>query len=631
MLLSMKRHAKRSDSRYIQFMMRVPETVRERVSGRIITVDMPAHDGDPAAVFEAKLGRFVRGSLHTRNSATADIRHLLIRAELSKLYAAVKAGPAPLTQMQIEGLAGETYRLLIDEHGENPGTQRQWESFKALTRAAVEGRIPGAPSILERGRSDDEVMRVLLFGETEGEALTDTINGLAASWETRALEQRVGRLAFWVLQKHGLEVDDETRFRLLQRVAQAALDAGLALKKRAGGDYRPDPAAERFPPFQKEGRAAGVSLTDIFERWRKETDPAPATITTWRGILADFEKHLKHGDAARVTEHDVVGWKDARVAAGRAAKTINDSDLACLRALFRFAVTNKLLTRNPAEGIKVRIKKQAGEGRLPYTNDEVARLLAYAEKETLPHRRYVPLLAATTGSRVQDIVQLWAENVTVEDGVPVLRITPAADGGRLKNRGSERVIPIHPAVMNSGFIEFARSKGWGPLFYGAKPKRATGANEVKKHASKGTSNRVSEWVRTLPGFDDPRKAPCHSLRHWMKSAATKAGVLDSVANHIQGHTDSSVAGRYRHHDDLKSLAEALAKIQIPTLSKLDDVGAMPVMMDPVINAEPARPRIMSARADPQVLATRGAVGVAASGSVHRADPLLNARLVNLED
>ncbi|PJI55984.1 hypothetical protein CTI14_00675 [Methylobacterium radiotolerans] len=593
MLLSMKRHAKRSDSRYIQFNMRVPEAVRESVSGRIITVDMPAHDGDPAAVFEAKLGRFVRGSLHTRNAATADTRHLLIRAELSKLYAAVRIGPAPLTQMQVEGLAGDVYKLLINTHGENPGTPRQWESFKAVTRAAVEGRIPGAPPISERGRSDDEVMRVLLFGETEGETLTNTINGLAASWETRALEQRVGRLAFWVLQRHGIEIDDETRLRLLQRVSQAALDAGLALKKRAGGDYRPDPTAERFPPFQKEGGAViGVSLTNIFERWRKETDPAPATITTWRGILADFEKHLKHGEAARVTEHDVVGWKDARVAAGRAAKTINDSDLACLRALFRFAVTNKLLTRNPAEGIKVRIKKQAGEGRLPYTNVEVAQLLAYAARETLPHRRYVPLLAATTGSRVQDIVQLWAENVTVEDGVPVLRITPASDGGRLKNRGSERVIPIHPAVMNSGFIEFARSKGRGPLFYGAKPRRATETNEVKKHASKGTSNRVSEWVRTLPGFDDPRKAPCHSLRHWMKSAATKAGVLDSVANHLQGHTDSSVAGRYRHHDDLKSLAVEVAKIPIPTLSKLDNDGAMPVMIDSVFseNLEGARGR-----------------------------------------
>jgi hypothetical protein len=147
MLLSVKRHAKRSDSRYTPFMMRVPEAVRERVSGRVITVDLPAHGSEPAAVFRAKLGRVVLGSMHTRNTDVADSRHLLIRAELSKLYAAVKAGHVPVSQKQVEALAGEVYRRLMDQHGDNPGTPRQWETFKPLTRAAVEGRIPGAPAI----------------------------------------------------------------------------------------------------------------------------------------------------------------------------------------------------------------------------------------------------------------------------------------------------------------------------------------------------------------------------------------------------------------------------------------------------------------------------------------------------
>lgn len=566
MLLSMKRHAKRPDSRYSQFMMRVPAAVRERLSGRIVTIDLPAHHGDPAAVFEAKFGQFVRGSLHTRNTETADSRHLLIRAQLSKLYASIKAGHAPLSQMQIEALAGEVYRRLMDQHGENPGTPRQWESFKALIRAAVEGRIPGAPAIPDRGVSDDDVMRELLFGEAEGGALTETIDGLAATWGTTALEQRVGRLALWALQKHGIEVDSETHLALLRRVAHAALDAGLELKRRAGGDYRPNPAAERFPTVRKAKAATGATLTDIFDRWRGETKPAGSTVTTWKAIVADFERHLGHGDVARVADHDVVGWKDARVAAGRSPKTINDSDLACLRALFRFAIANKMMTGNPAEGVKVSAKKRAGERRLPYADSEVEQLLAHAEGETAAYRRWLPILLVTTGARVGELAQLSADRVRIEDGMHVLRIEPAADGGSLKNEGSERTVPMHPALIESSFLDFVRSKQ-GPLFYGSRPKRGTRTDGEGRHASKSVSNRLADWIRTLPGFDDERKAPAHSTRHWWKVAAVKAGIADSLADRVQGHTSTSAADGYRREIPLATLAEAVARVQIPSVAQ----------------------------------------------------------------
>ncbi|CAM3270849.1 Tyrosine recombinase XerC [Methylobacterium mesophilicum] len=582
MHLSMKRHARRSDSRYIQFYMRVPESVRERVQGRVVTVELPAHGTEPAALFEAKLGQFIRGSLHTRNAETADTRHLLIRSHLSKLYAAVRVGPAPITQRQIEALAGDVYRLLLAEHGENPGTPWEWESFKSLTRAAVEGRIPGAPTIPERGRSDDELMRELLFGETEGAALTETINRIASSSETRALEQRVGRLAFWTLQRRGIEVDDETRLVLLRRIAVAALDAGHALKRMAGGDYRADPAAERFPPFQAKGKAAvGVRFTDLFARWKQETKPAGSTVTTWKAIFSDFERHVKHGDASRVTDVEVVAWKDARVAAGRSPKTINDSDLACLRALFRFGVVNKILSRNPAEGVKVSAKKRAGEGRLPYSNDDIARLLKHAEGETATYRRWLPLLLVTTGARVGELAQLSADRVRIEDGVHVLRLEPAADGGSLKNDVSERTVPMHPALVGSGFIAFARSKE-GPLFYGARPRRQARTDGEGRHASKSVSNRLSDWIRTLDGFDDPRKGPAHSTRHWWKSVSVRAGIADSVADYLQGHAATGVAGRYRHHDDIKSLAEAVAKIPIPTLKRENDTDDAAAITDEMV-------------------------------------------------
>ncbi|MER2193335.1 tyrosine-type recombinase/integrase [Methylobacterium brachiatum] len=561
-------------------------------------VTLAASQTDPECTFTVTLGEFCKGSLQTRDARTADVRRLAVLAALGAFCDGLRRGPAPISQRQIEALAGDVYRLLIAEHGENPGTVREWESFKSLCRAALEGRIPGAPAIPERGRSDDEIMRELLFGETEGAALTKTIDSIAPSNETHALEQRVGRLAFWVLQRHGIEVDDETRLVLLRRIAVAALDAGHALKRRAGGDYRADPAAERFLPFQDNGKAAGLTLGEIFDRWKRETKPAGSTITTWKGILADFTRHLKHENALRVTDQDVVAWTDHRLATvspqtgkPRSAKTVADSDLSCIRRLYSFAIGKKLLAKNPADGIQIEVKKRAGERRRPYTNDDIARLLKHAEGETAAYRRWLPILLATTGARVGELAQLSADRVRIEDGVHVLRIEPATGGGSLKNEASERTIPMHPELISSGFLDFARSKT-GPLFYGARPKRQARADGEGRHASKSVSNRLADWIRTLPGFDDPRKAPSHSTRHWWKSTAIRAGMAGEVANHIQAHTTGNVAEVYIHHDDLRFLAEAVAKIPIPTLKRGDDTDDAAAITEAMVApaAEPGKTR-----------------------------------------
>lgn len=552
MILTMKRHAARSDSGLHQIKIRVPADVLERARGRSLTVPLPASGSEPESTATFKLGEFCKGSLKTRDARTADLRRHAVIGALATLCDAIRRGPAPLSQRQITALAGEVYQHLITEHSENPGTEEEWARFKALTRAAVEGRIPSAPAIPLRGRSDDAVMAELLFGE--GTDLTEAVDNLPGEWGPRALEQRVGRLAMWVLGRHGIDVDATTNLALLREIARATLQAGWQAKRMAGGDFRPDPDAARFPAFQT--KPAGVSLTDLFDRWQRETKPAGSTVTTWRGIVTALAKELGHEDAGRVTAEEVVRFKDTRVALGRSSKTINDSDLACLRALFRFGVANKLIAANPAEGVKVSAKKRAGTGKLPYSDAEIVRLLAHAEKESLPYRRWLPLLLVTTGARVGELAQLWGDRVREQDGVPVLVIEPAADGGSLKNEGSERTVPLHPAVIESGFLAFVQERGGGPLFYNRSRKGSA------RHASVGPRNHLSDWIRSLPGFDNDRISPAHGVRHWWKSAAVRAGVADSVADHIQGHAAASVAGRYRHFE-IGTLAKAVGMIRVP--------------------------------------------------------------------
>jgi integrase len=304
--------------------------------------------------------------------------------------------------------------------------------------------------------------------------------------------------------------------------------------------------------------ARPVSLDELFERWEAETDPSASTLSSWRGILRDLKLSVgdKAADITRITTDDIVAWKDKLVKANKAAATISRGYLGCARALFRFAVANRLVALDPSQGIKVARKTKAGKKMLGYSGEEVARLLELASAAAEPWKKWLPWLAAATGSRIGEVAQLHGSHIFEEDGYQVVKITPAVDAGSIKNAESERTVPIHPALLSAGFLEFVRSKGNGPLFYG----RSSG-DPKRKHASKGVANRLASWIRKS-GFSDPRKAPNHALRHWFKTEASRVGIPDSIADAIQGHADSSSSGVYRHIG-LALMALALEKIDLP--------------------------------------------------------------------
>ncbi|CAD7044349.1 MULTISPECIES: site-specific integrase [Pseudorhizobium] len=309
-------------------------------------------------------------------------------------------------------------------------------------------------------------------------------------------------------------------------------------------------------PLPLEGNP--VSIDAIFEKWERETNPSASTLSSWRGIVRDLKSFLgpKANDIRTVVAADIVAWKDKLVRDKKAAATISRGYLGCARALFRFAIANQTMATDPTEGIKVIRKAKAGTRMLGYTNDEVAKLLALATEAKEPWKRWLPWLAAATGSRIGEVAQLHGSHVTEEEGYAVLKIQPASDAGSIKNESSERTVPIHPALIEAGFLEFVASRGSGPLFYS----RSSG-DPKRKHASKGVSNRLGVWIRSC-GFRDSRKAPNHALRHWFKTEAARVGVSDSVADAIQGHSDGSSSAVYRHIG-IPVMVAALEKIKLP--------------------------------------------------------------------
>jgi integrase len=367
-----------------------------------------------------------------------------------------------------------------------------------------------------------------------------------------------------LLLKHGIVTDDSSRKALLREVARVHIEAAQRLQKIAGGDYGPDPNAGRFPPVRDTAQAperrsgGGLTFDELLGRWERERSPAPKTISSFKSAVRDFERHLGHDRVSKVVKQDVISWKDAMVVQGLSAKSINDAKLAAIKTLLTYATANALLDTNPATGVRVLEKKRAGKTRLPYSDDDVGRILARADAEAVADRRWLPWLLATSGARIGELAQLWGQRIVRVGDIWVMQIRSAEDGGYLKNAVSERDVPLHPNLIDRGFLDFVKSRGDGPLFYaGRHSKRRTPA---ARHASVGVSNRLSAWIRSL-GFNDPRKAPSHAFRHWFKTACQKAG--DSVADAIQGHAGGRGEADTYRHGELATLAKAVQQVRIP--------------------------------------------------------------------
>lgn len=551
MVLFMNRPTKRSGSSMALFRKRVPGAVLEVARGKPIafTLSADAPRTKPLVV-SATIAPEVKFSLRTSDPSLAKLRNAEATSQFEIICAAHLNGPRELDQLEVTALAGIAYRAFANGLERIATGPALWARMQEENSYAVAG--PVIPLV---AHTLDEGQRLARLG---------------------MLERRFGGFVDAVLTRERLVVDEPSRTALLWAFARAIDESNANLMHKAEGDFSPDPIARRFPDWQGAATVVvhsnALTFDQLIESWQRARGPAPGSVAAFKAAVQKLTDHLGHDAPAKVTKADIRGWRDALRDAGMTRKTVNDNNLALVRTLFRHAVNEDMLPLDPSAGVRDERKEQAGERPLPYTDEEVAQLLELADRETTPYLRWIPWLLAFTGARVGEIAQLWGKHVREVDGIHVVSITPTEDGGRLKNVGSERDVPLHPAILDRDFMAFVATRQGGPLFYGGpnalQRPRKPGA---KRHASKGVANRVGTWVRRN-GFDNPRKSPNHALRHWFKSVCPEFGIFDSQANALQGHAGSDgEADRYRHRR-LKALHAAICKIVPPTKSPRESGG-----------------------------------------------------------
>jgi integrase len=178
---------------------------------------------------------------------------------------------------------------------------------------------------------------------------------------------------------------------------------------------------------------------------------------------------------------------------------------------------------------------------------------------------WLPLICLFHGFRMQEAAQLNTEDLKVLDGILYFHVRKHMERGskaigtvtkRLKNKHSERIIPVHSELLKIGFEAFLEMRrqdtSSGRLFPDLRP-GATGS----------LSNPFSKWAQRFLdkalGEDRVTNTVFHSFRHNFRDALRDGHVSDDDARQLGGWKElrTTADSSYGHGHTLKRYQEWL--------------------------------------------------------------------------
>ncbi|MCA0320276.1 MAG: site-specific integrase [Proteobacteria bacterium] len=533
----------RSDSRLAQFQQRVPHDLTAQAAGRqLIVILPPATPGGPEEVVSVTIGATaVRFSLRTADPALAKRRQAAALEQMERLWAALRAGAVTLSPKQRVALAGTIYKAWREALDQDP-----------VLSAEEWSRVAGRVAEARRGGLGAELAIPL----PDGQHIQDAVDA--------TLERMFGRMADAFLSREGLILTEESRAVLLLEVARAMQEQAEQAAREAGGDYRPDVNALRFPEWTAPTKdtpttTGGVTYASLFADYLRLVEVRPKTEREYRKTFTEeFAGFIKerghHDDPRRVATGDVVAWRDKLLADGLSAKTVKDKKLAAVKAVYGRAERDGRMV-NPAAKVEVPTPRRVRARERGFTDTEAEAILKAAAAfvggrhapEMVAAIRWSPWIGAYTGARIAEITQLRAADFRDTNEGWFIRFTPEAGGIKADQY---RDVPVHPHLVDLGLITFVQSVGIGPLFY--KPEKT---GQVSKRRADTSAGRVSGWVRGI--VTDARVQPTHGWRHRFATLARQVGMDPEARAYIQGHALPGMAGVY---GDMAGLVAQIGKL-----------------------------------------------------------------------
>jgi integrase len=365
----------------------------------------------------------------------------------------------------------------------------------------------------------------------------------------------------YALRHDGINLGPEPDQKFRQPFSQTPLAKLLGITRAIEADKTIEKAAAGGPAGeQQEGPA--VTLLGLLEAWANEREPPAKTLDAWTRIVDRLIKHVSHEDPERLTRRDVVGWKDGLLEQGLSRKSV-EVHLTAVSTIFNHALANERLTRTdcPTKGIRVAKKDDPADKRRPFTEDEAAMVLKAARSETKGSMRWLPVLLAFTGARLDELCGASKGDIRSDATITrelgpeagwFIRIEPTKDRSVKTGWKGARSVPLHQQVIDEGFLEYVQSLEDGPLFPDLSP-------DVWGSRAGTATKMLGRRLRAL-GIIDKRVVAGHSWRHRFKDQCRAAGIPKDQHDALTGHTAGDVGSTYGLGHTLLTLRKAVDKL-----------------------------------------------------------------------
>ena len=431
------------------------------------------------------------------------------------------------------------------------------------------------------GLEEDRVSGTRVRNEGELDVYLDNLRYATAEMKEALAysdHQKMRHVAVDLLQQNSLELDLKSRefATLCRELLKQLIRVNEIEEKRAVGDYSDQydvPLATVTTTANHDSDGTSLlsdMITKYIEDCYRKGRANENSIKEYESSCKLLQAILGDRPVTSITRDDLRTYQDTlrklpplinkrkeyrgktipQILQMKPTKTLSDSAISkhtiVIKSLFTWMVEEEVIEKNIGDVLKTPPKKEpVDEERKAFDTDDIQKLvkglLEEAQKGNLkdrPERFWIPLISLFSGMRLNEVCQLHTSDVIQIDGAWCFKVKADDEGEKkLKTKASKRTVPIHPTLIDLGFLEYFQAMKGQPRLWMNLNKGVKGYGKNFSYWFLGHRDREG-FLRTYMTSDS--KKTFHSFRHTFINNLKQKEVTEVIIAEIVGHENSSI-------------------------------------------------------------------------------------------